>query len=472
MAARTRRARTVTVRTRILAAILVVTAVGLAVTGTLAYLIQRDLLLDAVDEQLRQQVESARRVIEVDEVPVTSPRDALAAVISVVVPPANGSSVGIIDGEAAFVPGVDVPFRLDGEPGFVAHVVGESDPDAVRVGTFAASRGDLRFIVAPVVIDGADGVGWYVVAIDLDAELATLERTFLLFAVISVLALAAVAVSGWFVAGRLLHPVRLLRETAERISADDLAERIPVDGDDDVSRLTATVNDMLDRLDDALTQQRELLADVRHELRTPLTIVRGHLEVVDPADAGDVQEVRDLALGEIDRMAELVDGLAALAEVRMAVLHRAPVDVAELTREVGALAAAIPGHAWSVSEAADVVIAADRSRLVQAWLQLADNAAKYSPDGSPVELGSALDDGLLRLWVRDRGPGVPPGDEERVFERFARVRDGGTARGSGLGLAIVARIATAHGGSVRYERLTDGSRFSMELPVRWGRETG
>lgn len=468
MAERTRRGRAWTVRTRILAAILVVTAVGLAVTGSLAYLIQRDLLLDATGEQLQQQVESARRVIEVDEVAVTSPSDALRAIVSVVVPPPNGSSVGIIDGEAAFVPGIEVPFRLDLQPGFIAHVVGEADPEAVRVGTFAAARGDLRYVIAPVVIDGADGIGWFVVAIDLDAELATLERTFLLFAVISVLALGAVAVSGWFVAGRLLRPVRLLRETAERISADDLAERIPIEGDDDVSRLTETVNDMLDRLDDALTQQRELLADVRHELRTPLTIVRGHLEVVEPEDAGDVRQVVDLALGEIDRMAELVDGLAALAEVRMAVLRRVPVDVAELTREVGALAAAIPGHPWSVTATAEGVVDADRARLVQAWLQLADNAAKYSPSGAPVEIGSDRSDDTVRLWVRDFGPGVPPGEEERVFERFARVRDAGTARGSGLGLAIVARIAGAHGGTVRYERLTDGSRFAVELPVHRG----
>lgn len=472
MAERTRRGRAWTVRTRILAAILVVTAVGLAVTGTLAYLIQRDLLLDDADAHLRQQVESARRIIEVDEVAVTSPRDALAAILSVVVPPENGSSVGILDGEAAFVPGIAVPFRLDRQTGFVEHVVREAAPDSVRIGTFSAPTRDLRFIVAPVVIDGADGVGWFVVAIDLDAELATLERTFLLFAVISVLTLGAVGVSGWFVAGRLLRPVRLLRETAERISADDLAERIPVEGDDDVSRLTATVNDMLDRLDDAMTQQRELLADVRHELRTPLTIVRGHLEVVEPGDPDDVREVRGLALGEIDRMAELVDGLAALAEVRMAVLRRTSVDVAELTREVGALAAAIPGHRWAVGDAAEVVIHADRARLVQAWLQLADNAAKYSPPGAPVEIGSDRGDEVVRLWVRDAGPGVPPGDEERIFERFARVRDGGNARGSGLGLAIVARIASAHGGTVRYERLTDGSRFSVELPIRWGKETG
>src|SRR5690606_19527216 len=223
---------------------------------------------------------------------------------------------------------------------------------------------------------------------------------------------------------------------------------IPIEGDDDVSRLTETVNDMLDRLDDALTQQRELLADVRHELRTPLTIVRGHLEVVEPEDAGDVRQVVDLALGEIDRMAELVDGLAALAEVRMAVLRRVPVDVAELTREVGALAAAIPGHPWSVTATAEGVVDADRARLVQAWLQLADNAAKYSPSGAPVEIGSDRSDDTVRLWVRDFGPGVPPGEEERVFERFARVRDAGTARGSGLGLAIVARIAGAHGGTV------------------------
>lgn len=463
------RRRTWTVRSRILAAILGVAAVGLGLTGTLAYLIQRDLVLDGVETQLQQQVASARQVIEVDEVAVTSPRDALAAILSVVVPPPDGSALGIIDGEPAFVPGVEVPFRLDLEPGFVDRILAdEAATEAVRTGTFATPRGDLRYIVAPVVIDGAEGVGQFVVAIDVQSALEPLQQTFLVFASVAMLTLLAIGISGWFVAGRLLRPVRLLRETTERITADDLDERIPVEGDDDVSRLTTTVNDMLDRLDSALTQQRELLADVRHELRTPLTIVRGHLEIVQPDDPEDVRETQQLALAEIDRMAELVDGLAALAEVRMAVLRPEPLDVALLTEEVGALASVIPGHDWAVVERASGELLGDRSRLVQAWLQLADNASKYSPHGSPVHLGSDRRDGVVRLWVRDFGPGVPPGQEERIFERFARAREPGSPRGSGLGLAIVARIAEAHGGTVRLERPEQGARFIVEVPVKLG----
>jgi signal transduction histidine kinase len=212
-----------------------------------------------------------------------------------------------------------------------------------------------------------------------------------------------------------------------------------------------------------LRNQRELLDDVRHELRTPLTIVRGHLELVDVADPGDVRRTAELAVDELDRMAALVDALAALAEVRSAVPQLRAVDVERLTRDVGDLVAAIPDHPWAVVDAAEGSVLADRALLVQALLQLADNAAKHSPAGTPIEVGSRrLDDGV-ELWVRDYGPGIPPGQEAQIFERFARV-PGTQRRGSGLGLAIVDGIARAHGGSVHVESPGQGARFVITVP--------
>src|SRR5690606_8460106 len=136
-------------------------------------------------------------------------------------------------------------------------------------------------------------------------------RTYLL---VSVLSLGAIALVGWFVAGRLLRPLRAVRDAASRITATDLSERIPVTGRDDVPDLTRTVNDMLDRLESATSAQQRLLDDVRHELQTPITIVRGHLELLDPGDEDEVASVRTLALDELDRMAGLVDAVGSLAE--------------------------------------------------------------------------------------------------------------------------------------------------------------
>jgi len=162
-------------------------------------------------------------------------------------------------------------------------------------------------------------------------------------------------------------------------------------------------------------------------------------------------------------MAELVDGLAALAESRSEPLDRAVVDIGQLTTDVRERARSIPEHPWTSGGVAEGTALADRRRLVQAWLQLADNAAKYSPAGAPIEIGSrAVPDGF-ELWVRDHGPGIAEADRARIFERFTRVA-GSSVRGSGLGLAIVDGIARAHGGSVRHDALEDGSRFVLTIP--------
>jgi signal transduction histidine kinase len=106
----------------------------------------------------------------------------------------------------------------------------------------------------------------------------------------------------------------------------------------------------------------------------------------------------------------------------------------------------------------------DRSLITQAWLQLADNAAKYAPAGTPIEIGSRIADGYAELWVRDYGPGIRPGQEARIFERFARSTDG-SARGSGLGLAIVEGIARSHEGTARVESPPLGARFIITIPI-------
>ncbi|MDO9063111.1 MAG: sensor histidine kinase [Microbacterium sp.] len=105
--------------------------------------------------------------------------------------------------------------------------------------------------------------------------------------------------------------------------------------------------------------------------------------------------------------------------------------------------------------------------MTQAWLQLADNAAKYAPEGTPIEIGSrVLPDARIELWVRDRGPGIAPEAQARVFERFGRVEPGRGVRGSGLGLAIVSAIAAAHGGEVQLASAVGvGSRFAIVLPA-------
>jgi two-component system OmpR family sensor kinase len=453
------------VRSRILASILVVAAIGLLVAGATTYLVQRQRTLSDIDNRLVSRVQLARSIVTSPNAGYTNASEALNAILKVVLPNANEGAVGIVDGEPRWKPGVAVDVDLYEDTSLVALASKQVSDGKVWMGTKGSGFGELRYIAVPVTVPGSTQRGVYVTAVSLDAELSTLNSSFGTYAVIAVLALLAIAFVGWLVAGRLLRPIRRLRIAASRITASDLDERIPVVGRDDVSELTGTVNDMLDRLDVAMTSQRQLLDDVRHELKTPLTILRGHLELLDPSTVAEVESTRALALEEIDRMTGLVDDIEALAESRRDSVSRSPIDVADLTREVFAKVSVISDHDWALDGVAEAIASLDPARITQAWVQLADNAAKYSPPGSRIELGSRAVDDVVELWVSDRGPGIPRDSWDRIFERFGRVDTGRGIRGSGLGLPIVQAIARAHGGRVSLASSTAGSRFAIVVPL-------
>lgn len=463
-------------RVRILATLLLVTGLGMAVAGTTAYLVQRERVLSTVDERLRSLATDAADV-------ASGPADDLDAVMTTIIqrlrPGSNESSLGVIDGVAALSPGGTVDFRLDGDRELVRRAVEETAGGDVVLGTIAEpGRPSLRYLATPVSVQGDPRGGVFVVAVDLPAELRPLSEAFGSYALIAAGAFAVVAVVGWFVAGRLLRPIRALTEATNRITATDLSERIPVAGNDDISQLTVTVNGMLDRLEGAIDAQRRLLDDVGHELKTPITIVRGHLELVDPDDPADVSATRALAIDELDRMSGLVGDIALLAGAgRAGGLVRAPVDLAELGERIRSKAAVIADRDWVLTASAEGRAALDVDRITQALLQLAANAVVHgSADGDRIELSSAWrPGGALVFSVRDFGPGIPAEAQERVFERFqrgpdaavrGRGRGGRGAAGSGLGLAIVTGIAAAHGGHVELVSAPgEGAGFSIVVPA-------
>ena len=215
--------------------------------------------------------------------------------------------------------------------------------------------------------------------------------------------------------------------------------------------------------------QRQLLDDVRHELKTPITIVRGHLETMNVDDAADVAAVREIGIAELDRMTRLVNDIDLLAAVDGDSYTFSVVDLGSLTQRVGELVSVIPHHDWRIEIAASGRIRADHDRLLQAWLQLADNAAKYTPAGTPVEIGSSLHASGAQLWVRDHGPGIPPAARHRIFRRFDRNVGKRGVGGSGLGLAIVDTIARAHGGHCTVaDTPGGGATFTIAVPLGTG----
>ncbi|MFI5428121.1 histidine kinase dimerization/phospho-acceptor domain-containing protein [Aeromicrobium sp. UC242_57] len=180
--------------------------------------------------------------------------------------------------------------------------------------TIEVSGQRYRVMVQP--IQQGDSTSAFVVTHDVTAARSTLRELMTTYALLSALSVIVIAGIASWSAGRLLSPVRQLRDTARGISDGDLGGRLVVTGHDDLSDLQRTFNDMLDRLESAFVTQRGLLDDAGHELRTPLTVLRGHLEVLDVDDPHDVAATRELLLDEIDRMSRLVNDLLMLAKAR------------------------------------------------------------------------------------------------------------------------------------------------------------
>ena len=225
---------------------------------------------------------------------------------------------------------------------------------------------------------------------------------------------------------------------------------------------------MLARLEDAFAGQRRFLDDAGHELKTPLTVLRGHLELLDSGSPAEVVETRELLLEEVDRMSRLVGDLILLAKSdRPDFVTGRPADLARLTEDLLAKARGLGDRDWRLDGIAEVKVVLDEQRITQAVLALADNAVKHTDAGSVVAIGSSYDGtGTARLWVRDTGPGVPPADRARIFERFGRGRVPEGDEGFGLGLSIVAAIVEAHGGAVTVEDAEPrGATFVVTLPA-------
>lgn len=461
------------VRTRALAALIGLAALAMAAAGLTAYQLEREHTANLVDDALHRNADEIRTLHDQGVDPATgepfaSVEAVLRTALSRVVPAENEAVAGFIAGDLSQVPSVFTSFRIQDDPELMAAVAPVSTWSAPATFTVDTDQRSYRVYGLPVQSGGAGPDGAVVLAFDLDAEFAQLNNTFGTYALVAAIALVWITVIGWFVVGRMLLPVTVLRTTAAEISSsDDLSRRIPVTGKDDLAALTETVNGMFARLEHTFASQRQLLDDVGHELRTPLTVVRGHLELMDPSDAEDAADTQALVLDEVDRMNLLVEDLMTLAKARRPdFVTRVPVDMALLTDEVLAKAAPLGERRWVLDSLADVQVEADPRRLTQAWLQLVSNAVKFSTDGSTVAIGSRYSPQTqtVRLWVRDEGAGIEPEDQARIFDRFERLDP--AVEGTGLGLSIVSLIAEAHGGQVDLESTAGaGSTFSIVLPL-------
>lgn len=253
------------------------------------------------------------------------------------------------------------------------------------------------------------------------------------------------------------QPLKELRAAADRVAAREPGVRVAVRGRDEVAALGHAFNRMAAELDETERIRRDLVADAAHELRTPVAalaaVLENDLDGVEPADPAAL-------LDQVRRLGTLADRLLDLSRLDSGAtdLHVGTVAVRDLVDR--------PVDDLDVPD--DLVIRGDAILLRQALANLLDNAARHGAGPVTVSARGTPDGGTL-VAVEDRGPGLPPGDEERVFERFARLDRARTVPGAGLGLAIVRSIAELHGGAVRAEHAEPhGCRVVLTLPARPG----
>jgi two-component system OmpR family sensor kinase len=283
-------------------------------------------------------------------------------------------------------------------------------------------------------------------------------------------ALVAALLAGYLLAARTASPLRRFAATAAEVDAGDLTPRLdsrPADAEE-LRTLAEAFNHMLDRLDRAFAQQRRFVSDASHELRSPLTAIRGQLEVLarnDSPSAEDVRRVEAMTMTEMGRVERLVDDLLALARLDEGVgleLHEVQVAVF-----LGDLAAAEPHEATETGELCSGTVRIDPDLLAQVIRNLLSNAHRHAGPGGRVALSARAEEERLVVTVDDDGPGIPPTERERVFDRFRRseaARDRASG-GSGLGLGIARSIVARHGGRIWIEDSPfGGARVSFSLP--------
>jgi two-component system sensor histidine kinase MtrB len=284
---------------------------------------------------------------------------------------------------------------------------------------------------------------------------------------IAVAALLAAAV-GWSASRRLLRPVSRVADAASELASGGLDTRLEPERDPDLDRLVTSFNDMADAVQDRIEREARFASDVSHELRSPITALSAAVEVLDgrreelPERS---QQALDVVVNQVHRFDQMVLDLLELSRLEAGVeeSHQEPVVLSDTVRKI----VARNGYGdvpFDAAPRADLPVILDRRRVERIVVNLLDNAKHHAGGPSRIALEEG-NRGTLRLVVEDSGPGVPPSERDRVFERFYRGTEARRRVGTGLGLALVSEHATAMDGRAWVEdRRGGGARFVVSFP--------
>jgi two-component system, OmpR family, sensor kinase len=465
-----------TLRFRLVLALVALVAVGLAVFGIATYTAFSRVQHQRLDDQLRASVPFVTGQLYEQVSPGSGPPGPPGGDQpgggGPIVP--SGTYAELRDPSGAVVATLQ-PWDSTRQPSLPDDL---TPPDRGRhVFSTGSTGGSGRWRASVSESDHHDGDA-IVVAVPMDELTASLNRLVLIEGAAAVALLAALAVGAWLILRRGLRPLEHMATSARSISAGDLSQRVaPADGRSEVGQLGLALNTMLGELEGAFAERdatehrlRQFLADASHELRTPLTSIQGFAELF---RLGGEKDHVDLAIimrrieEESARMKVLVEDLLLLARLdETRPVERAPVDLAVLAADACSDAvAADPGRPVTLDASGPIIVFGDEGHLRQAIANLVSNALTHTLAGTPIEVSAARNNGHATVVVRDHGEGLDADALDHVFDRFWRADRARVGSGSGLGLSIVAAIAQEHGGDISVVNADGGgARFELTLP--------
>jgi len=490
-------------RNRLVAGLLVLSAAGLVLLAAVTYAEQRSFLQGRVDQQVVAAVPSLSRALDNEGLrPGEAGHVASGGVGAPTAPATVEPGSGAPSGPGPPGPGgpqvnLNLPpgtygERRDASGQVLGHVVfgyGQAAPPAPALP--ATVPLDTLFTVGSVGSSGLryrayahrdpEDSGVTIVAVPLREVDQTLSQLLLVEGLVIAGVLLALGLMAVFVVRLGLRPLDRMQVTAGQIAAGELSKRVsPATSSTEIGRLGLALNAMLDRLEQAFAARkgsedrlRQFLADASHELRTPLASIRGYAELYRMGAARDPEDV-EIAMTRIEdeakRMGVLVEDLLTLARLdEEPELRHQAVDLSQLARDaVQDARATAPERAISIDAPNPAIVSGDPHQLHQVLANLMRNALAHTPAGTAIEVSVGGDGETVTVSVRDHGSGLPAGAREHLFERFWRA-EGGRERGkggAGLGLAIARGIVDAHRGQITATDAPGGGAvFVVRLPA-------
>ncbi|HKE23449.1 MAG TPA: ATP-binding protein [Bryobacteraceae bacterium] len=443
-------------------------ACGLAAFSVGAWFAMRASVYHAIDDELRDRVWGVTRFMEtqISSLSIPEIRDEFRE-HSVLGP--GGDLFQVCDAQGQWL------YRSVPLENANVHIMPPNSLREPRFETMQVDQAWLRFYSQGITVDGKPYT--VQVAAPMYEAYESVERFGLILMLATPLLLLLASAGGYWLSRRALEPVDAISRAAQRISIENLAERLAVPNTgDQLQRLSETLNAMLARLASSVQRMKQFTADASHELRAPVSLIRTTAEVaVQRRDrpAAEYLQALDEILEESERTSQVVDNLMLLARADSGreVVEWAPADMESIVRsaiEQGEKLARNRALKFSSRLLqSPIEIQADADALRRALLILIDNAVKYTPEGGEVNIGLEAQDGFAVVSVADTGIGITEADMPHIFDRFwradkARSREHG---GAGLGLSIARWIVEQHGGSIEVQsKPGKGSLFCIRIP--------